>query len=53
MGIGSPGVCSLGIPMSPELGNVRHWTHIAHGLISIERKHSQRAYPHAFCVLTQ
>jgi hypothetical protein len=30
-------VTSLGVPMSPELVNVRHWTHIDQGLISTER----------------
>jgi hypothetical protein len=44
----SLGVCSLGVPMSPELVNVRMWAHIDHGLISTERKHSQEDSRHSF-----
>jgi hypothetical protein len=51
MRIVSLGVCSLSVPMSPGLVNVRMWAHIAQGLISTERKHSQDNYLHAFCVL--
>jgi hypothetical protein len=49
----SLGVCSLDVPMSPNLPNVRHRTHIVQGLISTERKHSHENHPHAFCVLAQ
>jgi hypothetical protein len=42
------GCASLGVPMSPELGNVRHRTPIAHGLISTERKHPQGTHAPAF-----
>jgi hypothetical protein len=49
----SLGVCSLGVPTSPRLANVRMWAHIDHGLVSTERKHFQGNCPPAFCVLAQ
>jgi hypothetical protein len=46
-------VDSLGVPMSPGLGNVRHRTPIAQGLISTERTQPKEPYPPAFlCIGT-
>jgi hypothetical protein len=53
MWMASPGTCSLGVPMSPGLHNGHVRVPVAQGLISTERKRSQRSHPHTFCVLAQ